>query len=205
MEAEAFSKEIMADPKAGEKKYSDKWLELTGQVRADVSKQTFRVSGENKEIDWIFCRVKPEHQDRCARLSVGQKVRVTGKFVYYSGSKLMDCTIVELEPSKTLSVSAEDFAKKFETNLRATEDKYSKLEIIVVGPFDSAWEKDGGYLAKMIGGAKRDLQFSLGINEVDYKALKELKKGTLIEMRGRHGLTEETVIHMDWGSFVNEK
>jgi hypothetical protein len=135
--AESFSKEFSKDKKAAEAKYKGKTIEVTGLVQLVMENGNIMLEGKpggNNFQDDISILIRSQDLYTAGRLSVGQKVRVTGKLADFaiSVAGVVDCRLEELEASKTPVVTPEVLAKELETDAKAAANKYGKGAMVVL-------------------------------------------------------------------------
>jgi hypothetical protein len=106
MTAEEFVNAKVAGPPFGAK-FGGKRLAITGVVDRTYHDYVALRGFENRIVT---CTFLPAFADKGHRLSIGQKVIVTGKADFLVPSCLTECSIVELEPSKLANLTAMEIA-----------------------------------------------------------------------------------------------
>jgi hypothetical protein len=131
MSAEALAKEAFADPPAASTKYKGKVVELDGRVdpaNRFLSETSFLMPGviqgpqDAAGMD-IVCAPVAAKMDRMWWLGRGQKVRVTGRVSVINPLAVYveECTVIELEPSPTMKVTARELAEGFSADAGAAQ------------------------------------------------------------------------------------
>lgn len=207
-----MAKELIANDKAAEAKFKDKTIEVTGEVSSVGGKRSFSFKGmkrNDKELlaVEVRCELAAENDGKASRLSKGQKVKAVGKFFGVSLGTyltLVDCTLVELEPSKVLTMSAMELAAEFERDKVAAAEKFEKKDIIVSGVFEGLFPDGPGNDVQLTGNAK--VKIAVAVGGVYDRELDSIKKGQAIEMRGTcTGLFLDNAIILNSGFLVNKK
>lgn len=191
--AEDISKEVFADEKAAAARYKGKWVELTGSEEW-ASKyghaSGFNMTGGKKkpgDLTGYIIRigVPPADVEKAWMMSKGQKVKAFGRVQDVSGLMLNvdQAAVTELEPSKLLTVKAEDLAADYAKDGDAAEKKYRgeafSREIAVTGTVaELTQEKDFQYVV-LAGSGSTVVKCTF--DKDDWKAL---KKGDKVTVKG---------------------
>ena len=186
--SEELAKEFTKDEAASEAKYKDKVLEVTGEV-TDVGPtldQIMLKGAKKNPKDFNEFRIRlgipPDQQGLAARFSKGQKIKAVGKYLSLTNGAwltITDCTLTEVDKSKTIVISAEELAKEFEKNEDGAKAKFAGNDIVVTGQVvDIKTDKDGTKLAVLKGTAKTNVAVTIG-----GLMQTEVAKGQSIEVR----------------------
>jgi tRNA_anti-like len=153
-------KEIDEDHKAVGEKYAGKVIAVTGIVGAVSSVNNFTI-GE-KEMG-INCNVSPEYVTIVSYLSRNQKARCIGK-VHPMHACLVECAVIELEPSKIEFRTGEEMASAFEKDPKAAASSFKEWNTVVSGTvIEIEDRKFDGKRAFATGTPKTRVAF--GVNE----------------------------------------
>lgn len=195
----ALAKELQADPKAMNKKYEDKVIEVEGYVlrankylASDIGLIGVKVAPDRAEAA-VRCRVGPA--DKAWSFGPGQKVKIVGRFL--SGSRafgidirLGDCTLTPLEANPTRKVTSKDLTAEFAKGEDAVREKYfgkaRTVEFIVEGTVADVrrdmFDDDLGKkrLLVVLSGSG-GITVNCRVEEATYKAT---KNGDKVKMKG---------------------
>jgi hypothetical protein len=210
--AEQLAKEFLADQKAAEAKYKDKVIEISGPVTQLIfegDKAVVNLKGakkDEKDIPGVSfnCALQGGYRDAGARLGKDQKVQVVGKYhmTFASVVQLYDCTIKELEPSKTLQVTAEALAEEFQKDAKAAHEKYKDQWVLITGEVLDLPSRDGFYFAKLKGKDPVSIRVTLAGSEQ-----KSLQKSQTVTLHGEGTFPElqKNEVGFDAGFIVSRK
>jgi hypothetical protein len=183
--ADALTKEVIADEKAAQAKYTGKVVEVEGEVEFAnkiINANGFTMKGAKKKPTdvvgvTVICNVPKGAEGKAWRLGSGQKVKVTGTVTLTAlGVYLNDCTVEELEPAKTPRVTAKALAEEVVKDADAARKKYQTPEghsqaIIVDGTVEAVEKnKNGFHIAKLAGAG--GVTIDCTVNQDDFAALK---------------------------------
>lgn len=198
-----------SDKEAANAKYNEKFIELTGKVWQVSKKDTVWLGGEKDAAgrDQVRCDLNPNLTDMVLRFSIGQKVKVVGKYVE---GDLLECKFTELEPTKIQVTAAETLVKECEEH-SDIEKKYGSFEdMIVTGVFEEAVSvpigtEGGGYYAKLKGTDKT--RVSIAFAQWDYPEIAKLNRGVNVEIRARFssGKVEKNELCLYGGTLIKVK
>jgi hypothetical protein len=158
--ADALKKEWKDHGRTTGLKYQGKTLEIICYVRSVPAATAFGIGGNPMDpfSDVAICEVSPKHVDKIRRFSIGQNLKVLGKSVSEStGNMELDIiSITELEPSKLINRTAEDFAKEFEKDPKAADKKYTEAKDFVLSGRIKEFKQVNKFLdsLKLVGTAK---------------------------------------------------
>lgn len=170
--SEELAKEFLKDEKAGEAKYKDKVIEVTGEVTAvGPTLDQIMLKGAKKDAKdpvefGIRLGVPEGQQAQAARFSKGQKIKAVGKYLSVMKGgwlTITDCTLTEIDKSKTVVISADDLATEFDKNPAAAEKKFKGPDIIITGIVENIrTEPDAGKVAVLKGSGKTRVVANVG-------------------------------------------
>jgi hypothetical protein len=130
--AEAFAKQVMADPAAGLAKFRGKVVELTGTVgTAHPRQSSYGVSvtaGQSAPNRYLFidCHVPFDQLEKVWLLARGQKVKVVGVVAGAEEShvRVVKCQVTELERNPMPDLTATALAAAYAKDTTAAAKKY---------------------------------------------------------------------------------
>jgi hypothetical protein len=197
MTAAAFLEEFIDNEKAAATKYQGKVVEVTAEVAGVYSPHSFQVKDAQKKVAkqaltcGMICLARPDAPGPIGRLGVGQRVKVVGKFKESQALMvyLQDCQVTELEPSKLVTISAENLARDFEADFVAAQKRYRDIDMAVAGTVTRVemTKSQRRTVITLKGGAR--MPVTVEVNE-----LADVPIGGRVEVRARiNGLPSERV------------
>jgi hypothetical protein len=197
MTAAAFLEEFIDNEKAAAAKYQGKVVEVTAEVAGVYSPHSFQVKDAEKKVAkqvmtcGMICLARPDAPGPIGRLGVGQRVKVVGKFKESQALMvyLQDCQVTELEPSKLVTISAENLARDFEADFVAAQKRYRDIDMAVAGTVTKVemTKSQRRTVITLKGGAR--MPVTVEVNE-----LADVPIGGRVEIRARiNGLPSERV------------
>lgn len=194
--AEQFSAEFLKDFDAAYKKYNSKIIEFTGEatgmtMRRDVfninkGRPILRVyiTGQ-KGKNSLYLTVEPSDFPIAYQLAPGQKVKITARFVTYTGKEQLgfaEGKITELTKSNILAVTSEQLAAEFEKSPKDVAKKFTNVPILVAGEVVELKKLAViGQEAKLKGNGKTSVRFYVSPDESGEK--ERLKVGAQVVVR----------------------
>jgi hypothetical protein len=191
LNAEAFVKEFTADHEVAKSKYEDKVVELTGEVnevRGLYGTKTVTITvGRATKVSGTFvqCFLAPEHKAKGLRLSINQKVKLTGGFEHAPAYIILgNCRLEELSKSDILHVSSGDLVREFSKDPEAAKEKYRDQWVIVSGEVEDLPQDGGFHKARLKGDRKMGVSVTFAPPWAsDEQSL--LKKGQMVRLRAQ--------------------
>ncbi len=210
-----FIREFLKDKKAAGKKYDNKVVRLTGEVRGvrakDAGKSVavqlegFKQSAEDPIGTWVEFDLAPEFTGTGLELSGGQKIEITGKFEIWLSyfARLERGVLKELGRSEAVKIAASDLAKDVAAAPNTT--KYAGKVIIVAGELVDVTkdkQRDTTYFARLKGDGKAQVMVILGD-----ESGRLLKKGQSVRLRAvtTYPLFENNEVRLHQGYVVEIK
>ena len=178
VEVKKLWKEIQEHDKAVLEKYTGKLIAITAKVGEVSAADWISIGdGENNEIA-IGCVVSPEFVTISAYLSRNQRVVCIGK-LNKNARILIDCAVVELEPTRMEFRTSEEVTLDVEKDAKVAAAKLSQWNTVVSGTVkELEHQKNADVVAILPGTAKTTIVF--GVNS---SGLKYVEKGQTANFR----------------------
>ena len=175
---EAFASEFRADNKAAHAKFGNKIVEITGQMREQITRKQFNMGIPGKGLGiHIACDVLPEYSRKMLHCSSGQKIKVTGKCDPRKADVnvlILQCSLIELESSTdNIVTDAQNLAGDFERDAVAAAAKYEQHAVILSGTLTEAFDDFPRFVATLKGTDKTHV--SIRGSDLDFNELTRLK------------------------------